>query len=70
MDKHVEAVRQKLSDRAEVGLKKYGVNLERTDLNTIEWLKHAQEEAMDLACYLERIISNLEASVLQVKEMK
>lgn len=30
--------------------------MERTDLSEIEWLKHAQEEAMDLAVYLEKLI--------------
>ena len=56
MDANVEAVRQKLKDRAEVGLRKYGVTTERTDLTTRQWLIHAQEEAMDLAVYLQRLI--------------
>lgn len=59
-DKNVQAVRQKLADRAEFGLMKYGVTTERGDLTTVQWLIHAQEEAMDLAVYLERIIKNLE----------
>lgn len=65
LDPNVEAVRQKLKQRAEVGLAKYGVDTTREDLTTIEWLKHAQEEAMDLAVYLERIISNLEKALSQ-----
>lgn len=65
LDPNVEAVRQKLKQRAEVGLAKYGVDTTREDLTTIEWLKHAQEEAMDLAVYLERIISNLEKVLSQ-----
>ena len=60
MDANVEAVRQKLKDRAEVGLRKYGVTTERTDLTTRQWLIHAQEEAMDLAIYLQRIIDDLD----------
>ena len=55
-DKYVEAVRAKLRMRSEAGLLKYGVSLERTDLNTLDWLIHAQEEAMDLAGYLEVLI--------------
>jgi hypothetical protein len=47
---------EKIQKRAEFGLEKYGVTLERTDLNELDWLIHAQEEAMDLANYLERII--------------
>jgi hypothetical protein len=49
-------VRDKIKHRAEVGLNKYGVTMERTDLTPLEWLKHAQEEAMDLAVYLEKVI--------------
>ena len=60
LDPNVEAVRQKLKQRAEVGLAKYGTDTTRQDLSPIEWLKHAQEEAMDLAVYLERTIRDLE----------
>lgn len=38
----------------------YGVPMTRPDITTIEWLRHAQEEALDLAVYLERIIYDLE----------
>ncbi len=30
--------------------------MERKDLTELQWLKHAQEEAMDLAVYLEKLI--------------
>ena len=49
----------KILDRAEVGEKKYGTTMKRTDLSTIDWIKHAQEEAMDLAVYLEKILELL-----------
>ncbi len=58
-DKNVEAVREKLKQRAERGLSKYGVTTERTDLSMKDWITHAQEEAMDLAVYLERIKSDM-----------
>jgi hypothetical protein len=38
-----------------VGVKKYGVTLERTDLSLEQWVQHAMEEAMDLTLYLKRI---------------
>ena len=60
MDKNVQAVRQKLANRAEFGMMKYGVSTERTDLSAKQWLIHAQEEAMDLAVYLQRIIDNID----------
>ena len=43
-------------NRAEVGKKKYNTTMDRKDLTELEWLKHAQEEAMDLSIYLEKLI--------------
>lgn len=54
-DKHVNAVIKKFAERSETGFKKYGTNLERTDLTLLDWVNHAQEEALDLALYLEVI---------------
>ena len=56
IDANVAAVRAKLKERAQRGLAKYGVTTERDDLSRMQWLKHAQEEAMDLAIYLEKLI--------------
>lgn len=56
MDKNVKAVRDKMKARARDGLRTYGVTTERTDLSHLEWLNHAQQEAMDLAVYLEVLI--------------
>lgn len=58
VDANVEAVRAKLLARSEVGLRKYGTTTERTDLGPVAWLRHAQEEALDLAVYLEAEIQN------------
>lgn len=55
-DSNVERVQEKLRHRMDVGLKKYGVTTERGDLTRKQWLIHAQEEAMDLAVYLEKLI--------------
>jgi hypothetical protein len=57
VDKNVDAVINKMTQRAEIGLRKYGVTTERTDLTQKQWLIHAQEEAMDLAIYLQRLIN-------------
>ena len=56
MSKIEDEVCRKIQAQAEVGLAKYGVTLERTDLTELDWLIHAQEEAMDLANYLEVLI--------------
>jgi len=46
----------KILKRSEVGKEKYGTTMERDDLGRLEWLKHAQEEAMDLCVYLQKLI--------------
>ena len=57
MSIYEDQVIQKITERAVLGKNKYGVSMERDDLSLVEWLNHAQEEAMDLAIYLERIIT-------------
>ena len=57
-DPIVESVRQKLLDRSSVGLKKYTISLDSN--NKDNYLKHAQEEAMDLANYLEKLMQQKE----------
>ena len=55
MDSIVTAVIQKFQQRAEFGQKKYGTNLDRTDLSVLDWIQHAQEELMDAILYLEKL---------------
>lgn len=59
-DSVVEAVRQDLLERSQTGVKKYGVTLDREDLNLKEWLQHAYEETLDQANYLKRAILEIE----------
>ena len=54
-DKNVTSVIDQLCAREHAGLNKYGTNTERTDLTTLEWLQHLQEELMDGAVYIERL---------------
>ena len=54
-DKIVLRVLARFNERSQVGIAKYNTTLERTDLSTLEWLTHAQEEAMDFVLYLERL---------------
>ena len=56
-DKNVEAVRQKLLQRSQVGLEKYGTTTEGQ--STIYWLTHLQEELMDAAVYVEAAMATL-----------
>ena len=54
-DQIVLRVLSRFNERSQVGINKYNTTLERTDLSTLEWLTHAQEEAMDFVLYLERL---------------
>jgi hypothetical protein len=54
-DTIVESVIEQFKQRSETGIKKYNTTLDRTDLTRLEWLQHAQEEAMDLILYLEKL---------------
>jgi hypothetical protein len=60
-DTIVESVVNQFKQRSEVGINKYGVTLDRNDLSTLEWIIEAQQEAMDLCLYLERLKKNLNA---------
>ena len=60
-DPVIEAVCADLKDRSDVGLRKYGVGLDRGDLSLRDWLQLAYEEALDMANYLKRSIMELDA---------
>jgi len=54
-DSIVDAVVQKFLQRSALGQAKYGVTLDRTDLQTKDWIQHTQEELMDAILYLEKL---------------
>jgi hypothetical protein len=54
-DSIVESVIKQFQQRSEVGIKKYGVTLDRTDLKFNDWVQHMQEELMDAILYLEKL---------------
>lgn len=51
---------EKIKTRADKGMRKYGVPMTREDIDTLGWLRYAQEEALDMAVYLERLIRDFE----------
>jgi hypothetical protein len=59
MSKVEDRVAKKLLSRADTGLTKYGVTMERRDLTTAQWLVHLQEELMDGAVYIEKLLEVL-----------
>jgi len=73
-DKIVLRVLSRFAERSQVGIKKYNTTLERNDLSTLEWLTHAQEEAMDFVLYLERLKdeykTNQKAALIQLSNME
>lgn len=60
LDPIVEAVRADLLRRSQLGIAKYGVMLDRTDLSLRDWLQHAYEETLDQANYLKRAIMEID----------
>lgn len=58
-----QRVIDKMIERAEAGMEKFGVTMEeRTEYTPIRLLREAQEEALDLAIYLEALIDKIAAS--------
>jgi hypothetical protein len=55
---------KKILDRRHKGFEKYGKTMERDDLTELEWLNHYQQELMDGANYVEKLIQ------LKEQEMK
>jgi len=54
-DSVVQSVINKFKQRSEVGIKKYGVTMDREDLTRNEWITHISEELMDALIYLEKL---------------
>lgn len=54
-DSVVYSIISQFKQRADFGMKKYGTNLDRTDLSVLDWIQHAQEEHMDAILYLEKL---------------
>jgi hypothetical protein len=59
-DSIVDSVIDKFVERATFGKKKYGTDLDRTDLELIDYINHALEEHMDAILYLQKVKTMLE----------
>jgi hypothetical protein len=60
MSKIEDKVCKKIKARSDVGKKKYGVTMEEEVLSIQEWLTHLQEELMDAAVYVEKLLGLIE----------
>jgi hypothetical protein len=58
-DSIVDSIIDQFISRATFGKEKYGVDLDREDLDIIEWIEHAKQEHMDAILYLEKIKQTL-----------
>ena len=61
LDSVVTSVIKQFEERSRVGQKKYGTDLDRKDLTTLEWIEHAKQELMDGILYLEKLKQELSA---------
>jgi hypothetical protein len=66
MDSIVTSVIEKFKQRSEFGQRKYGTNLDRTDLTFLQWATHMQEELMDAILYLEKLKKEHAANIMKV----
>lgn len=55
LDSVVKSILYKFTERAKFGKQKYGTDLDRKDLSTVQWIEHAQDELMDGILYLEKL---------------
>jgi len=60
MSRIEKKVIRKILMRAALGKEKYGVTMERKDLSFKDWLLHLQEELLDGANYIERLLEEEE----------
>lgn len=49
-----------IAKRQQLGLKKYGVTVEKSNLTLRQWLQHAYEETLDNAVYLKRAMEEMD----------
>ena len=68
VDRNVEAVREMLLKRSQVGIDKYGVMTERDDIDVWGWINHQQEELLDAAVYCQALKQKIKAENEQIAE--
>tara|TARA_B100000900_G_scaffold395024_1_gene393011 strand:- start:236 stop:484 length:249 start_codon:yes stop_codon:yes gene_type:complete len=69
MSKIEDEVCEKIQQRAEVGLEKYGTTMEREDFSDLDWMNYLQEELMDGAVYLQRMINNYQDAQAKLENL-
>ena len=69
MSKVEDEVCELIQARAEVGLEKYGVTMEREDFTHLDWLTYLQEELMDAVVYLQRLRTREQTLEMKLREL-
>ena len=63
VDSVVQTIIDRFESRAAFGRKKYGTDLDRTDLSVVDWIQHIQDELHDGILYLEKLEQVLNGKV-------
>lgn len=58
-DSIVDSIIDRFVERAQVGMQKYGTNLDRTDLSLKDWLEHSIQEKLDDILYMQKALVTL-----------
>jgi len=69
MSKIEHEVCEMIQQRAKVGLNKYGVTMERDDLERDDWLEHLQHELMDAVVYIQRLRTREETLESKLRQL-
>jgi len=67
IDPIVERVRQKLRERSQLGITKYGTTLDGNRVGFRERITHLQQELMDGANYCEWLLSELDRVAVEIE---
>ena len=66
-DKMIRKIMQRMSKRADDGIKKYGSTMLHSKKSFIAWIDDAQEELWDAIVYLEKLKSLM---AMEIKELE
>lgn len=66
-DKMIRKIMQRMSKRADDGIKKYGSTMLHSKKSFVAWIDDAQEELWDAIVYLEKLKSLMD---MEIKELE
>jgi hypothetical protein len=56
-----------IAKRQQLGIKKYGVTVEKSNLSLRQWLQHSYEEKLDDIVYMKRAMEEMDAKADDLK---